>query len=365
MRASLIIPAYNEEAVIGRCLRALADQPGIDDVHVIVAVNGSRDATAQVARSLTDIPRLSVLEIPQASKVAALNAADRHADLTAHAADPGADFVVDPGADIGGDRAVDPAADPAGPGQSRIYLDADIILGPNTLGPLVEALQSVRALVATPAIRFDLDRSSRLVRRFYRVFSQLPYATDHLVGLGVYGISAAGRRRFGQFPDVIADDLFVQQLFAVEDRVATAGSFHVMAPESVGDLIRVRTRVAKGVTQLERRAATGGLPDRATGSTAWVTVSALLRLLRRNPGSVLDVAAYVLITLIARGRAARSDVDTWHRDESTRRPPMHTVKPSDGPNPSPNDCLRSPTQEEVRQCLRPSASSSRRTTRRA
>ena len=41
-----------------------------------------------------------------------------------------------------------------------------------------------------------------MVRAFYRVFKELPYVRDGLIGLGVYGISEMGRARFDQFPEL-------------------------------------------------------------------------------------------------------------------------------------------------------------------
>lgn len=48
-RFSVVIPALDEEAVIGACLRSLAAQDFGGPVEVIVVDNGSRDATAAIA----------------------------------------------------------------------------------------------------------------------------------------------------------------------------------------------------------------------------------------------------------------------------------------------------------------------------
>src|SRR5687768_15841626 len=47
---SIIIPAYNEEAHLGACLQAIADQTEPPD-EVIVVDNNSTDRTAKIARS--------------------------------------------------------------------------------------------------------------------------------------------------------------------------------------------------------------------------------------------------------------------------------------------------------------------------
>jgi glycosyltransferase involved in cell wall biosynthesis len=65
MRFSIIIPANNEEQMIGLCLEHLSrmDFPS-DSFEVIVADNGSKDRTVEIARSWSDRLTLSVVEKP-------------------------------------------------------------------------------------------------------------------------------------------------------------------------------------------------------------------------------------------------------------------------------------------------------------
>ena len=75
---SVVIPARDEERVIGRCLATLLD--GIDDrgqVDIVVVCNGCTDGTADVVRAVT--PWVTVLELAEGSKPAALDAGDRAA----------------------------------------------------------------------------------------------------------------------------------------------------------------------------------------------------------------------------------------------------------------------------------------------
>ena len=55
MKLSIVVPAYNEEARIGKMLAAylpyFAERYGAD-FEVIVSVNGSHDGTADVVRAL-------------------------------------------------------------------------------------------------------------------------------------------------------------------------------------------------------------------------------------------------------------------------------------------------------------------------
>jgi len=74
---SLIVPAYDEEEVIaGKVANALALDYPRDRLQVIVASDGSSDATAERARAAG---ASLVLELPPGGKVAALNAAAKQA----------------------------------------------------------------------------------------------------------------------------------------------------------------------------------------------------------------------------------------------------------------------------------------------
>lgn len=63
---SIIIPAFNEEKVIGRCLDSLAllERPR-ESFEVIVVDNGSTDRTREIARSFSGILPMTVLEKPK------------------------------------------------------------------------------------------------------------------------------------------------------------------------------------------------------------------------------------------------------------------------------------------------------------
>lgn len=50
MKLSVVIPAYNEEKYIGRCLEELITQAGKDIFEIIVVDNASTDKTAEVAK---------------------------------------------------------------------------------------------------------------------------------------------------------------------------------------------------------------------------------------------------------------------------------------------------------------------------
>lgn len=273
---SVVIPAHDESSVIAQCLASLAEGHEECAPEVIVVANGCRDDTAVVAGTFAGT---TVVELAEASKVAALNAGD--------------------------------AAASAWP---RIYVDADVRLSGDALHRLTEVLDTDRSTVAAPAPRFDVSASTRLVRAFYRVFAALPYANGHLVGLGVYGLSRAGRARFAAFPDVTADDLYVQRLFPPGDRAVVAGSFTVTAPRHLRALVAVRTRIARGNSELRRAHAELG------ASTSRATARALAAMALRRPWTVPDIAVYAAVTVLARSRARarRGVAQRWERDATSR-----------------------------------------------
>lgn len=278
---SLVIPAHNEAAVIARCLRSVAGQPRSAELEVVVVANGCTDDTVTIARGFeSQLPMLTVLDLDEASKAAALNAGDDVA--TAY---------------------------------PRIYLDADIELGEGTIDQLLAALAGDEPAVAGPTVTFDLSSASRPVRRFYQVYMRLPYVRDGLVGLGVYALNRSGRSRFTRFPSLSADDLFVQRLFAPAERTVVPGTFSVRVPRTLADLIRVRTRIAGGNAEYE--AQTDSPPEDGTSSTR-ETLLGLLRESRREPRLLPSVAIYVYVVVMARRQAGKVGSPTWLRDQSSR-----------------------------------------------
>lgn len=76
---SVVIPAYNEEASIGRCLEALMRQTTREPFEVIVVDNASTDRTAEVAQHFAGKLNLRVLREPKKGRGAARAAGFRAA----------------------------------------------------------------------------------------------------------------------------------------------------------------------------------------------------------------------------------------------------------------------------------------------
>ncbi|MCQ0969706.1 glycosyltransferase [Paracoccus sp. TK19116] len=219
---TVIIPASNEEAYIGDCLRALLEQDtDLSPVHVIVAANGCSDRTAARAKVFqADFASrgwlLQVLDIAEGGKVNALNRSEE-------------------------------AADPSAP---RVYLDADVLCDPALIGQLAAALSTDEPCYATGTLVVR-PPASFVTRRYAAIWTRLPFVTGGAVGAGLFAVNAAGRARWAAFPDIISDDTFVRLNFAPSERIEVPARYHWPMVEGGRRLIRVRRRQDAGVAQIE------------------------------------------------------------------------------------------------------------------
>ena len=261
---SIIIPASNEAGYIGPCLDAILGQDHRGDVQVVVVANGCTDDTAAQAKAKADafLARgwgFGVETLGPVGKIGALN----HGD----------------------DCAVHPA---------RLYLDADVRMGPRLLGGLVAALGApgpVYAggrLVVAPA-------ASRVSRAYARFWSRLPFMSEGVTGAGLFAVNAAGRARWGRFPEVISDDSFVRLQFAPAERVLVDEPYSWPLSEGFAQLVRVRRRQDEGVREIARL-----FPDLpARSGPVRVGAAQLARLAVADP---VGFGAYVGVALAVRTR---------------------------------------------------------------
>jgi hypothetical protein len=276
---SIVIPAHNEAAVLAKCLTPLAPAIASGVLETVVVCNGCTDTTAEVARSF---PGVRVLELPVGSKPAALRAGDQAATVL-----------------------------------PRIYLDADVVLPVKSALMLVRRLTPeadvVAPLAGRPPVRYDPSRSAALVRRYYRARAQLPAVLGSLWGAGVYALSAAGRARFTEFPDLVADDLWVDQLFGPgEVEIVDCEPVTVSTPRHTRDLLAVLRRTYRGKAEHHTVNA-----DTAR-ETSHDTARDVLTLARRGPSGLADAVAYTGLVVTARVASRLGRGRTWERDESSR-----------------------------------------------
>jgi glycosyltransferase involved in cell wall biosynthesis len=276
---SVIIPAHNEEASIGRCLSALLAGARPGEFEVIVVCNGCADGTANAARAFGSMVR--VIEIEIGSKIIAVNLGNKAARH-----------------------------------YPRLYLDADLELS-------TRAARALFAAAADPACHAAIGRMETavtevpwLLRQYYAVWKRQSYLANGKFG-GAYALSEAGCRHLGVLPPVINDDEYVRRRIPLDKvRLVEGCSFTAQMPRTLGDLVAVRTRVHRGNRQLREltRASGSALPPQAgqqslrgLAATAW-----------RRPDLWPGLLTYVAVNAVSKLRARRQAAG-WGRDESTRR----------------------------------------------
>lgn len=276
--ASVIIPAHNEAAGIGRNLRALREGTFDGDLDVVVVCNGCTDGTAEAARKADPLAR--VIEIEQPSKAEAVRVGNTATDIF-----------------------------------PRVHLDADIELNGRDVMQLLEPI--AQDLVLATAPRRDVPRTgcSRWVCWYYDVWEALPQVESGLFGRGVVVLSEQAQARVSALPQMLSDDLGMSDAFSGDERRVISSAVAVVhPPRTLRDLVRRRIRIATGNAQATQ------LGVRRPASRT--SVRTLLGLAAGRPGIALRLPVFVGVHVAARmgaRRALRSgDFTTWQRDESSR-----------------------------------------------
>ena len=278
----MVIPACDEEAVIGECLASLLAQDFTGDVQVLVVANGCADRTAEVAVAYAPSMsargfQLAVVETARASKAEALNAGDARARY-----------------------------------RDRLYLDADTELSVNALSSII------RAFHRNDEVQFCSPRplpvaTTYAARVYARIWSHLPYVCNEVIGAGAYAVRGEGRRRWDRFPDIIADDKFARLHFASSERKVLDDSLFLMyLPVGFSELVSVRSRWIRANRELRRR-----FPALAAGDKR--RFAGVPRFVVRHVRLWADMPVFAAIYACAEIRAALPrSVRRWERAAGAR-----------------------------------------------
>ncbi len=268
---SVVLPASNEAALIGPCLRAVRASRFDHPVQIVVVANGCHDDTA--ARARAEAPGfaargwdLQVIERAQGGKPGALTAGD--------------------------------AAARAG---IRIYLDADVIISAELIAQLHGALDGPGARYASG--RVVITGKGAVSRAYARFWAGVPFMRQGVPGCGVFAVNAEGRARWADWPAIISDDTFARLGFAPSERVLVPAPYDWPIATGWRNLVRVRRRQDAGVAEIARV-----YPDllRNEDKPGFPTADKL-RLALRDPAGF---AIYAVVALAVRLRPASKN---WSR----------------------------------------------------
>jgi glycosyltransferase involved in cell wall biosynthesis len=146
MKLSFVIPAHNEEAIIGKCLDAIIrETKGRSDTEIIVVDNASTDGTAKIASSY---PGVNVVHEPQKGLVWARRAGY----LASH-------------------------------GELIANIDSDNMLTPGWINTVMAEFERDPKLVTLsgPFTYYDLPRTAQLVTRFFYYITYITYILSRFI----------------------------------------------------------------------------------------------------------------------------------------------------------------------------------------
>jgi len=264
---TIILPAHDEADYIGPCLDHVLAQDHRGPVELLVIANGCRDDTAARAHAHAQGFsargwRLRVEELAQGGKIGALN----HGDAC------------------------------AGRG-CRLYLDADIRMGPRLLSGIMRVLDRPQPCYAGGQLVVAPSRST-VSRAYARFWQKLPFVAQGVTGAGLFAVNEAGRARWGCFPQVISDDTFARLQFAEDERFLVREPYEWPLAEGFAPLVRVRRRQDAGVAEIARR-----FPELAARQGHVRPGKAeLARLAAADPAGFAAYAAVALAVRLGRNR---------------------------------------------------------------
>ena len=270
---TIIIPANNEGAMIGQCLESVLASNGPAHVEIIVAANGCSDDTETRSQAFEEKAiakgwSLTVLSLVEGGKLNALNAADAISR-----------------------------------GKARVYLYADVTIHTSLLAQLADALICEAPRYASGTIRFTAT-DSLATTLYARTYARVPYIANGLPGAGLFAVNAAGRSKWGEFPDIISDDTYVRLLFKPEERVRVPATYEWPLVDGFSNLVRVRRRQNAGVHEIE-----GLYPEILDNDDKLpVSIGAKLKLALRDP---ISFAVYTSVQMIVKFFPAKSA--EWNR----------------------------------------------------
>jgi len=262
---TVIIPSHNEENYIGNCLQSLARQRGLPKnvgIEVIVAANGCTDRTVAVSDFFQNVLgenkiELVTLDIEIPGKSNAIRLAEQKAKY-----------------------------------RNFLYIDADVTIEDTLLSEILTTLSEASPIYVSGTLAIPTSQSW-ISANYAKIWLALPFVNEGVPGIGLYGVNEAGRKRWGDFPQIIADDRFVRLNFAESERRKASSRYFWSLPQGARNLTKARIRWCEGNEELKQL-----FPELLKNDTQRNDRMLNLRHILKDP-----VAGVIFIAIYATGRA--------------------------------------------------------------
>lgn len=271
---SIVVPVHNEAASIAETASALLD--GLPaGAEVIFICNGCTDASLAILERVAG-GRARLLDVPVASKSLAIREAERW--TTAF---------------------------------PRFYIDSDVLISGRAVAKMARRLLAREADLVSPRIAMQLDGASLTARLAQHFAMKLPHQAGDAFHSAL-GVSRALRERWGDFPEVMSDDTFIEahvdpgRKAIVQEALLTS-----TPPQTFGSYVRVRARWERGLWQLQAM----GVPIQRSPNQKRALVRMLFNPRHTLPGLVYFAAKLLGLALAAKAAWAQ---DGWYTDTTSR-----------------------------------------------
>lgn len=214
---SIVVPVYNEAAVLQETVPAVLAAIGSEDVEVVYVCNGCTDGSANIISTIGD-GRVTVVSILKKNKLAALRAGE--AQVSAF---------------------------------PRIFLDADCLVPSNVFSKIVKALDGRDTELVSPALTYDPTGASLASKMIADVWCELARSRNTAFQV-LLAVSRKGRSRWGEWPSseqLFADDAFVvANVPPANRRVLHSVSVKTYPPRTFLGWVQTRSRWHQANTNL-------------------------------------------------------------------------------------------------------------------
>jgi len=228
-KLSIILPAHNEEKIIGETIDTIFSSDYPNEKEVIVVNDGSTDNTENIVRKMKKKhPQLRLLNLKHSGKANALNVGMKHTKY-----------------------------------DTFVFLDADSSLNKNTLKELVQPLADEKVGIASGIVRAKLTRNpltwfqdfEYLLSSSWRYVCYVVNSTSVVPGFAA--VKRQAMKKIGGFSnDTLTEDFDIvlsSKKAGLKTVMTTSAVIYTSVPNSIKGLFKQRFRWGRGTLQVIRK----------------------------------------------------------------------------------------------------------------